>query len=185
MTNISPLLFPFEFKNKIFGYIPCEGGKNDASTGYWRNLCKENNAEFIYIDNSDPEDIKKLALINILLITGGNTFKLAKNIRESGFDKEIKAYFSNSDKVLAGFSAGAIIFTPSIRVAGAYVWGPDENIMGITDMAGLGIVDFEVLPHYRGSYAESATNYEKKYQVSLKRLSDSDYLVLDNWSGLD
>lgn len=179
MEKLVNSLFPPDFKKKIFGYMPCEGGKVNDYSEFWRNICSQHDAEFMYLDNTDSSDISKLNRVNILLITGGNTFILAKNLRASGFDLAIKEFIMDKDRVLAGFSAGAVIMTPSIRIAGESAFGPDENTVGVTNLTGLALVDFEVLPHYQDSFAESAAEYEKKNNVYLKKIKDTEFLVLD------
>ncbi len=179
MAKLVHVIFPPEFKKRVFGYMPAEGGKSDNWLEHWRTFCSLHDAEFVYLDNTDAGDLSKLNNVNVLFITGGNTFQLAKNIRASGFDLAIKEYIMDNEKVLAGFSAGAIIMTPSIRVAGESAWGADENTAGVTNLTGLSLVDFEVLPHYQDSFAQSADEYEKRNNVYLKRIKDTEYLVLD------
>ena len=50
--------------------------------------------------------------------------------------------------VIAGLSAGGLIMTPTIKLAGQAGLHPDENEVGLRDLRGLGLVDFEFSPHY-------------------------------------
>jgi dipeptidase E len=64
---------------------------------------------------------------------GGNTFKLMKEIRESGFDKSLMSYITGGGFVYGG-SAGAIIFGATIATA------HDPNTVGLEDLSGFDLV---------------------------------------------
>ena len=65
---------------------------------FWEDVVKRNNAEIVGIDNSkkkedSQEEANKILNANILIITGGNTFELLRNLRRSGLDDAIKKVF--------------------------------------------------------------------------------------------
>lgn len=85
----------------------------------------------------------RLESCDILWLSGGNTFHLLNQVRKTGFDVWLR---ENIDaKVYVGGSASSILMTPSIAVAG--IEPGDENNVGITDLTGLGYVNFEIEPH--------------------------------------
>ena len=76
---------------------------------------------------------------------GGNTFKLLKEMKDSGFDKKLTAYLQQGGFVY-GHSAGSIVFGHSI-LATTY---ETENIVGLADAGGLDLVQgFNICCHYR------------------------------------
>lgn len=75
---------------------------------------------------------------------GGNTFELAFILNVSGFLPLVREW-ANAGGIVIGSSAGGIIQTPSVRIASF----ADPNWIGIEDMSGIGLVDFEVKPHWQ------------------------------------
>jgi dipeptidase E len=174
-------LFPADIQNKVFSYIPSNGIKNsEPYIEEWRVIAQEYNAQFNVIDNSvnKTEEQRKLLSSNIVLISGGNTFSLLKNLRESGLDKSIEEFVKKPNFVLAGFSAGALVLTPTIEVCNLPNF--DENLVKLENLAGLNIVSFEVFPHYNEhlqkavleSYQESTTNH-------VREITDENYISID------
>ena len=81
--------------------------------------------------------------IDVIYISGGNTFGTMKLIRDSGFDKAIVNYVKNG-VVYIGGSAGAHIATADISHVVKY----DNDIFGLTDFSGLGLYDGILICHY-------------------------------------
>ncbi len=82
--------------------------------------------------------------IDILYISGGNTFATLKRLRECGFDKCVVKYI-NSGVTYIGGSAGAHIVSQNI----AHLQGIDELPEDMTDFSGLGLFDGIFVCHYR------------------------------------
>lgn len=147
----------------------------------WKGYAQQHNAEFRYIDNSkekSAEEVEKLLDSNILVITGGNTFKLLDNLRKSGLDKAVKELADKNEFVLAGFSAGALVLTPTIEVCNLPNY--DENLVGITNLTGLNIVDFEVFPHYEEAQQKSVLDeYQTTTKNEVKEITNDGYMVID------
>lgn len=188
IQKISELLFPKELTRKIFAYLPVNGKDSPQKyTDFWKDIADKHKAEFRFIDNTISDSLEKAKLLgsNILLITGGNTFELLNNLRNSGLDKAIKDFTQKDEFILAGFSAGAIVLSPTIESAQQPA-GPDpedlmdENLVGITDLTGLGIIDFEVFPHFvEVSDRETLKKYQAQSKYQVKEITDEDYIVLD------
>ena len=101
-----------------------------------------NEDNIILFDHNHPEDYCDLDL-DIIYVTGGNTFTGLKLLRDSGFDKEIIKYVKNG-VVYLGKSAGTHIVTKNIE----HVIGYDPNDVGLTNFEGLGLFDGVVVCHY-------------------------------------
>jgi len=173
-------LFPAELKYKVFSYIPSNGIKGaEPYIKEWQVIAQDYNAQFNVIDNSvnNNEEHKKLLYSNIVLISGGNTFGLLQNLRSSGLDKSIEKFTEKSDFVLAGFSAGALVLTPRIDICNLPNF--DENLVTLKDFIGLGIVDFEVFPHY-DEHSQKATleDYRKTTANSVREITDEGYISI-------
>jgi hypothetical protein len=55
----------------------------------------------------------------------------------------------------------------------------DENLVGLKDLTGLGIVDFEFFAHYGPKWEKVIFEYEKTTENEVKKLTDEDYLVIN------
>lgn len=101
---------------------------------------KKNNV-FVF-DYYDSEKFVGLN-IDVVYISGGNTFKTLQRLRDCGFDKEIVRYVQ-SGAIYIGGSAGAHIASKSIEHVSAFDSVPD----GMTDFSGLGLFDGVFICHY-------------------------------------
>ncbi len=116
---------------------------------------------------------RKLDKAELIIIGGGNTFHLLKEACKTGFDTWLKDNLA--DKVYMGTSAGSIIMTPYIAIAS--VDDGDENAVGITDLNGLGFVDFEVSPH-------TPENVSIEGNLAYSKTTPRKLMLLDNNSAI-
>jgi dipeptidase E len=133
------------------GYIPtaanAEAGNKDwvinDFINFWRYGYK-------WIDIIDPSaasvDWKnRLADVDVIMPSGGNTFHLLDQVRKSGFGDWLKENLKN--KVYVGGSASSILMGPTIGTAGGLGTRGDENLPKLADLTGLNLVNFEIAPH--------------------------------------
>jgi dipeptidase E len=186
VNRLAPLIFPAELNDKKFAYMPSDGADpiNEDYNPFWKLLCKRNNAEFIYLDNSKTDaskEIELLAQANILMITGGNTYTLLRNLKRSGLDKAVQAFAKKEEFVISGFSAGAVVLTPTMQIVGAdWYFGPDSNDVGLSDLAALNILDFEILPHFNPDFDSALLEkYSKDSKYEVKTITDTGHLNIE------
>lgn len=174
-------IFPEEIQGKVLCYIPSSGIKgSEPYIEQWQTIAKQYNAQFIVIDNYVKDEQQQVTLLasNIVVISGGNTFSLLQNLRQSGLDKSIKEFVNKPDFVLAGFSAGALVLTPTIAVCNLPNF--DQNVVGLKDLSGLGIVDFEIFPHYdKQIHAKTLEKYRESTSNKVKDISDKDFVSIN------
>ena len=109
-------------------YMPSDGANQQEKYEiYWKKWVEENDGNFVVIDNSlrgdsTKEESMKILESDVLIITGGNTFVLLNHLRESGLIPAVKQFAQTEGKTILGFSAGAIIMSPTIRMANQGVW---------------------------------------------------------------
>lgn len=128
------------------------------------------NIELIDPSADDTDWAVRLESKDVILVGGGNTFHLLNQIRKAEFDTWLRAHMQ--DKVYVGISAGSILATPSIGIAS--VGEADENIPDLTNLDGLGLVDFEVSPH-----SPESVSYEEN-EAYADTLSRPLYALDDN-----
>lgn len=161
------------------GFIPTaanvEPGNKDWYIAQFTNLQKYGFTWIDVVDISAPGVAwgERLADVDVILVGGGNTFHLLDQVRKTKFDDWLSVNLEN--KVYVGISAGTIIATPSIAVAG--VDDGDVNNSGITDVTGLHFVDFEISVHTPESVSHEGN---KKYRETIL----NELYALDNESGI-
>lgn len=174
-------ILPTELINKTIAYMP-SGGVEGAGEyiHQWEVIAREHGATFNVINNQicSVEEQDKILASNILVISGGNTFNLLHNLRESGLDNVIKQFLKKSDFVLSGFSAGALVLTPNIKICD--LPGFDENMIELKGLEALSIVDFEIFPHYNKDIHEKMLmDYRKTTSNRVREITDEDYINID------
>ena len=183
IDDLLKLIFPDEIENKVTAYMPSDGENlKEKYINQWKDYAEKRNTKFILVNNSKRGDqakkeAQKILEADILIITGGNTFTLMSHLRQSGLDQIIKEFVKKDNFVLTGFSAGAIVLTPTIATSA--IKGYDKNEVGLEDLTGLGIVDFEFFAHYGPKWEKVISEYEKTTGNEVKKLTDEDYLVIN------
>lgn len=97
------------------------------------------------------EQIKQeLADADVIWVNGGNTFHLLDVARKMGFMEVCDDLVRNKGVMFGGTSAGSILATPSIEIAG---WGEgaDVNYIGMKDFHALNFVNILTQVHYNPS----------------------------------
>jgi len=159
------------------GYIPtaanAEAGNKDWVIKDFLNFWRYG---YNYIDIVDPSaaDIdwrNRLADVDVIMPSGGNTFHLLDQARKTGFEKWLKQNLKN--KVYVGGSASSILLGPTVGTAGGIKNYGDENLPGMKDLTGLALVDFEIAPHVPiwTSY-ELVEEYARKNNRTVYALDD-------------
>ena len=100
----------------------------------------------------------RLADFDLVWVMGGNSFILRRAMKQSGFDDLIVEMLDNDQIVYGGFSAGAVVATPSLRGI-ELMDDPTELPPGYEPEViwdGLGLIDHAIVPHYRSPHPEAA-----------------------------
>jgi dipeptidase E len=104
------------------------------------------------------EDMRaEIERFDVIWVKGGNTFVLRRAFRLSGLDDALRDALHRDALVYAGYSAGACVATPSLRGIEA-MDEPDAHADGYSGPVlwdGLGLVPFQIVPHFRSDHPES------------------------------
>lgn len=127
--------------------------------------------DFIDLEKLNEEKIlSTFKPYDVIYVYGGNTFYLMKYANQSGFRKHIFEIIK--DKIYFGVSAGSVIAGEDIAIAG---WeNGDPNSIGLSDMKGLSLFPFSVLPHWNGEIPKEAQEYRHK----IRYIKDGEAVVI-------
>lgn len=121
-----------------------------------------------------PSDYCRNTDIDVIYVSGGNTFGTLKRIRESGADKIILDYISKGVTYIGG-SAGAHIASRSIEHVSKY----DVEKFGIIDFSGLKLFDGVLICHYSDERKEDYEDLVRQGVKNVIKLSDTDCIVIE------
>lgn len=130
----------------------------------------------------DKQDASELLKYDVVEFIGGNPYYLLNSIRVHNALALIKQLAEK--KVLLGWSAGALVFTPSIEIVDKLT--PEINIVPLDDLKGLCLTNTHLIPHYnkflkRFYKLENICKvYEQEHNCSIVRLDDGDGIIIDN-----
>ena len=157
-----------ELSNNKVLFIPNEKATREKikSDKYYDRLyrdgfTKRNN---IYIFDETEADRFRNLNIDLIYVSGGNTFATLDKIRKCGFDKDIINYIKNG-VIYIGGSCGAHIASKNIK----HLEKLDDNYLNIKDYDALGLFDGIIIPHYN----------EEEYNPKLRK-QIYDILLIEN-----
>lgn len=100
---------------------------------------------------------RELADVGLVWAVGGNTFLLRRAMAQSGLDAILQRRLAEDSLAYGGWSAGACVAGPSLR--GLDLMDDPEEVAEGYDptpiYAGLGLVDFVIVPHLASDHAEA------------------------------
>ena len=132
---------------------------------YARELFKE--VEVFDIEKMSSHEMRSQFMSrDILYLNGGNTSYLMKKVRERGLEKLLEDILS--EVVYVGSSAGSMIWSKSLEIA---QWYPGGEEPGASKVPGIGLLDFQIFPHYQEGMLEV---------IRENKLKDQEYWLLKN-----
>jgi len=132
----------------------------------------------------DFQDAKLLLSYDVVEILGGNPFHLLTHLQLEENNAVIRKIVD--EKVLIGISAGTLVLQKNINLVAQF--NPEMNDeIGLTDLTGLALTDFDILPHYQRFLSryeqleERVQQYEKANNCTVTRLDDGEGIfIYDN-----
>ena len=134
-------------------YIPLAMEQEKYASCYEWIKGELKNVDIPYIEmvkSADELTAKNMNDFGVIFIGGGNTFKLLSDLKTSGAFEKIKEYL-NSDGVIFGGSAGAIIFGKDLEACKF----DDINEVNLNETSGFDILNgASILCHYTNRTVE-------------------------------
>ncbi|MFT9600237.1 Type 1 glutamine amidotransferase-like domain-containing protein [Mesobacillus sp.] len=134
---------------------------------------------FFYFDvdqEFEESQLEEFRSCDGIFLSGGNTYLFLKNLQERDMFRYINEMVLEG-KPLIGVSAGSIIMSKSIKIAEFH----DQNEDQLNDLTGLGLVDFELMPHWNREkdQLEKLLKYSLYQEESILTCQDGDGIVID------
>ena len=171
-------------RRKTFTYVPfCTDGSEPYFSKAVRRYKPYGFAHFNFFpvdQRLQSEALKRALGSEVIYLAGGNTFYFLNYLRKSGLLGKLSAYVK-SGGVLAGLSAGGLIMTPSIALAGYPAWEADKNDIQLKNLKGLGLVSFEFYPHFKRSPRLKAalSQYSRNHKTPILTAEDGGGVVVN------
>jgi len=129
--------------------------------------------EFYDIEYDEP---KKLLDFDLIYIIGGNPFYLLNQIKTKKFESVFCELY-NKGIPLVGVSAGSMVFTNNINIVNLLDDRLNQGI-GLDNFNALGLVDFEICPHY-GMFRNRFDSFDEIIGQYIKEVNPTFYTIND------
>ncbi|MDO9181430.1 MAG: Type 1 glutamine amidotransferase-like domain-containing protein [Bacteriovorax sp.] len=118
---------------------------------------------------------------DLIYLGGGNTFHFLHHLKKNHMFGHLQE-FLKKDGVLCGLSAGAIVLSPNINTANFPSFDRDENLIGLKNLKGMGLVNFEFFPHYTNAkrYSDEFVAYTEKSKFPFYASFDGSGIIIED-----
>jgi dipeptidase E len=137
-----------------------------------------------YFHNKDALH-KLIDSIGSVFVLGGNVLILRQAMKLSGLDEILLGYKNNPNFLYAGYSAAGCVLAPSLKPYRFVDDATDHPYVGQhkTIWEGLGLVDFNFMPHWNSDHPESekigkVIDFCKRHDIDYRAVRDGDVLII-------
>ena len=175
------LLLP---KNPLVTYIPASSFESEIYFRQYVDRFKRYGIKkFLHFPvdiPTDPvleEEVWKSDLIHL---DGGNTYYFLASLRKKKLLGKLREFVQRGG-VLSGESAGSILQTPNISMAGIPKFDCDDNDVRLKNLTSFCLVPFEFAPHFINSkrYHSAYKSYTKKTARRLYACRDGAGIIVE------
>lgn len=168
------------FDNKSLVYIPT--ASNGEFYGAWKGgqsvqavISLGAKVDIIELESHSYQNVTKaIGQPDILWIAGGMSGYLLYWMRRLGLDKIIPTLLEQGT-IYVGSSAGSMVCSKTQNVGEWYLGEPEP---GASHIPGLGLVDFEIYPHYQDELYPEIDKHWQKGKLCL--LKNGEAITIDN-----
>lgn len=171
-------------KNPVVTFIPSSSYLSEQEfKAFVKHYSKFKISRFIHFPIDVPFDkilFQEVMRSDAIHMAGGNTFYFLNCLRKAKLLKDLRA-FAKRGGVLTGLSAGAIMMTENIEMASYPEFDRDENVVNISNLSALNLVDFYFFPHFKNSkrYDTAFKKYTRLHEKTIYACPDGSGIVLD------
>ncbi|HXH76403.1 MAG TPA: Type 1 glutamine amidotransferase-like domain-containing protein [Bacteriovoracaceae bacterium] len=172
-------------KNPVVTFIPSSSYLSEQEfRTFVRHYCKYKITRFIHFPVDVPFDrilFQEVMRSDAIHMAGGNTFYFLNSLRKAKLFPQLRTFVEQGG-VLTGLSAGAILMTENIEMAAYPEFDRDENVVNLTNLSALNLVDFLFFPHFKNSsrYDAAFKKYTKSNSKIIYACPDGAGIVVNN-----
>lgn len=172
-------------KNPVVTFIPSSSYLSEQEFKVFiKHYSKFKISRYIHFPVDLPFDdvlFKEVLKSDAIHLAGGNTFYFLQSLRKAKLVKHLREFAYNGG-VLSGLSAGAIIMTENIDLAGYPEFDRDENSVLLKNLSSLNLVNFAFFPHFKNSprYDSAFKKYSKLKNKTIYACPDGSGIVINN-----
>ena len=170
--------FLYEVKKILYVPIAWKGGDFESCRKWFINAMGQHKK--VEIDMlTDLTKSPDLRNYDAVYIGGGNTFKLLKEIRESGFDEKLLRYYKSGGTIYGG-SAGAIIWGRDINIASICA-DADVNDVNLRNTGGFDKLNgHDIQCHYENSQLKENQDFIRKTKAPIIAIPEESALLVED-----
>lgn len=171
-------------KNPVVTFVPSSSYLSEEEfKTFVKHFSKFRISRFIHFPIDVPFDriiFQEVMRSDAIYLAGGNTFYFLNSLRKAKLLPELRRFVERGG-VLSGLSAGAIMMTENIELAGYPEFDRDENIVNLKNLSALNLVDFLFFPHFKNSrrYDSAFKKYTKQTKKIVYACPDGAGLVVN------
>lgn len=172
-------------KNPVVTFIPSSSYLSEQEfRSFVRHYSKYKITRFIHFPVDVPFDrilFQEVMRSDAIHMSGGNTFYFLNSLRKAKLFPQLRSFVQKGG-VLTGLSAGAIMMTENIEMAAYPEFDCDENIVNITNLSALNLVDFLFFPHFKNSsrYDAAFKKYTKANEKIIYACPDGAGIIVND-----
>ena len=128
----------------------------------------------------DKDDPNELVRYDVVEMSGGDPFYLRESVRKEKAEEILRTIAH--ERILIGISAGAIVQQKDMSLLARF--SSETGRRPLSTLQGIGIVDHEIMPHYKQfceryyDYEERIRQYETETGRTVIRLSDGEGILI-------
>lgn len=170
-------------------FIDTAADMYDKATAAWLQIDRQMMVDagmtvqdYTLVGKSKKELIQDLSKVDLIFVSGGNTFYLLEHAQKSGFVKLIQEN-AFPKAVYVGSSAGSVLLSNDID---AIKFLDDPKEAKLTSTKAIGLLNSVLLPHwgsdkFKPRYVKTF-EYAYQHAISVLTLADNQYIVIDEGS---
>lgn len=165
----------------IILYCPFASKNIEKSNLKFKGLIEDINADIIYLSFENINQFEELLIkSDILYIGGGVSDDLVSIFKEYGLDKILKKHIDD-EKIFAGSSAGAMLFTKA-SMGDKYMFSDNFHNYNYKMVDCLGLLNITICPHYQNEDLIFYNDVLKKYNIDAFGIEEDTCVVIDKES---
>lgn len=166
-------------KNKKVLFCPFAATEFEKSNSKFLNLMNGINCDITFMNSFDPILFNsQLTDCDLLYIGGGCCDILVERFINNGLDKVLIKHI-NDDKIFAGSSAGAMLYT-RVAMGDRYMYTDNFHNYNYKMVNCLGILNINICPHYQNEDLIFYNDELKKYDLDAYGIEEDTALIIEN-----